>query len=155
MNEDNSFFCGSFQPAKQGSNLWKLDERIYDAKLGIQNTNMVEDRGSGRLYVSATSITSFKFADFKAMDSDGYATRTRSNMNESLSMSLMGLSIDEKNKGMNPSCVPPLPNRDEDEELRLELKMIDLQYQEAIKEISKRRHESIMEAKRRHLQKKT
>ncbi|GLT25165.1 hypothetical protein SLA2020_003120 [Shorea laevis] len=155
MSEDNSLFCGSFQPAKQGSNSLKLDERIYHAKLGLhQNTNMVEDQDSGRSYVSATSITSYKSADSRAMDSDGYATRTRSSMNESLSMSLMDLSIDERNKGMNPSSIPPLPNQDEDEELRLELKMIDLQYQEAIKEISKRRHQSIMEAKRRHSQKK-
>ncbi|KAK8644520.1 hypothetical protein V6N13_123825 [Hibiscus sabdariffa] len=42
----------------------------------------------------------------------------------------------------------------EDEELRLELEMIELQYQEAMKEISKRRHEAIMDTRRRLSQKK-
>ena len=40
------------------------------------------------------------------------------------------------------------------EELRMELEVIELQYQEAIKEMSKKRHEAIMETRRRLSQKK-
>ena len=40
------------------------------------------------------------------------------------------------------------------EELRMELEVIELQYQEAIKEMSKKRHETIMETRRRLSQKK-
>lgn len=154
MNQDTSSCGGCIaQLATQGSNAAvKVEERTVH-----QNANPGEDRYSERSYISGTSITSFKSADSSGVvDFDGHSVK--GTINEFLSGSLMELSMDERNKCMiNPgsSSIPPLPNRDEDEELRMELKMIDFQYQEAIKEISKRRHEAIMEARRRRSHKRT
>ncbi|PON72501.1 Serine/threonine protein kinase [Parasponia andersonii] len=52
-----------------------------------------------------------------------------------------------------PIQVSSSSNQDEDEKLRMELEMIELQYQDAVKEISKRRHEAIVETRKRLSQK--
>lgn len=153
---------------KQGSNAAaataKVDEKktllLHHGDSGHQTANLAEDRYSERSHLSGTSVTSFKSAESSGgVDFDG-GHSIKGTINEFLTSSLMELSMEERNKcitntGINSSSsIPPLPNRDEDEELRWELKMIDLQYQEAIKEISKRRHEAIMEARRRRSHKK-
>lgn len=73
-------------------------------------------------------------------------------------------SLEDKNKLMDvngshmeisssyPSSISTLP-RDENEDLGKELENIEMQYQEAIKEISKRRHEAILETTKRLSQK--
>ncbi|XP_022751996.1 probable serine/threonine-protein kinase WNK6 isoform X2 [Durio zibethinus] len=118
---------------------------------------MAEDSGSEMSLVSATSnewndkrssIHSFMSAELGPVCSNGYGFKG------SVIEMLSGgeLSMDAKIKCMNTLSSPS--GWDEDEELRLELEMIELQYQEAMKEISKRRHEAILETRRRLSQKK-
>ncbi|KAL5555699.1 hypothetical protein UlMin_037935 [Ulmus minor] len=52
-----------------------------------------------------------------------------------------------------PSQTSSLSNQDEEEEFRVQLKMIELQYQEAVKEISQRRDKAILETRRKLSQK--
>ncbi|XVF14941.1 hypothetical protein REPUB_Repub09cG0104600 [Reevesia pubescens] len=128
----------------------------FNGKMSHANC-MVEDSGSEVSFVSAnynewsdklSSIHSFMSAELGPMGSNVYG------LNESVSKLLSGaeLSFDAKYKCMNPVSSPS--DRDEDEELRMELEKIELQYQEAMKEISKRRHEAIMDTRRRLSQKK-
>ncbi|XVF17049.1 hypothetical protein REPUB_Repub10bG0083600 [Reevesia pubescens] len=129
----------------------------FNGKMSHANF-MAEDSGSEMSFVSANSnewndkvgsIHSFMSAESGHMCSSGYGLKG------SVSKLLCGaeLSFDAKRKSMNP-VVSSASGRYEDEELRLELEKVDLQYQEAMKEISKRRHEAIMETRRRLSQKK-
>ncbi|XP_022741951.1 probable serine/threonine-protein kinase WNK7 [Durio zibethinus] len=128
----------------------------FNGKMSHANF-MAEDSGSEMSYVSAnsnewndklSSIHSFMSAELGPMGSNGYGLRGY----ETKLFSGSELSLDGKNKSVNP--VSSTSGGDEDEELRLELEMIELQYQEAMKEISKRRHEAIMDTRRRLSQKK-
>ncbi|KAE8727171.1 putative serine/threonine-protein kinase WNK6 [Hibiscus syriacus] len=113
----------------------------YNGKMSLANL-MTENSGSEMSLCSAnsndlndkpSSILSLMSAESGPMGSDGAE-----------------LSVDAQSKLMNPvSC-----DDSEDEELRMELEMIELMYQEAMKEISKRRHDAIMDTRRRLSQRK-
>ncbi|XP_039054224.1 probable serine/threonine-protein kinase WNK7 isoform X2 [Hibiscus syriacus] len=59
------------------------------------------------------------------------------------------LSFHVESMSKYPESSSPTSGAVEDEELRVELEMIELQYDEEMKEISKRRHEAIMGTRRR------
>ncbi|TYI85960.1 hypothetical protein E1A91_D04G034300v1 [Gossypium mustelinum] len=104
-----------------------------EMSLGSANSNDLNDKLS--------SIPSIMSAELGPVGSDGCVTGAE-------------LSVDAQTKLMNPVSSSPC-DEDEDEELRMELEMIELQYQEAMKDISKKRHEAIMDTRRRLSQKKT
>ncbi|XVF58727.1 hypothetical protein PTKIN_Ptkin07bG0090100 [Pterospermum kingtungense] len=145
---------GSDESTMPGPNSMKFNGKMSHANFSYEKTMMIEDSGSEMSYVSTTSIEwndklssihSFMSAELGPMCSGHHGFKG------SVNKSLCGeeLYFDAKSKSMNP-----VPSPDEDEELRLELEMIELQYQEAMKEISKRRHEAIMDTRRRLSQKK-
>ncbi|XWS44761.1 hypothetical protein CRYUN_Cryun15aG0075400 [Craigia yunnanensis] len=154
---DASTSGGSDESTRKGPCSVKFNEKMSCANFGNHNTVMTEDSGSEMSFATATSnewndkhssIHSFMSAELGPVCSNGYGFKG------SISKLLSGakLSLDAKGKCMNPISFPS--GREEDEELRLELEMIELQYEEAMKEISKRRHEAIMDRRRRLSQKK-
>lgn len=147
---DASTLGGSDESTVPGPSSMKFNGKMSHANFCI------EDSGSEMSYVSTTSIEwndkisssihSFMSAELGPLYTGHHGFKG------SLKTSLCGeeLYFDAKSKCMNPVSSSP----DEDEELRLELEMIELQYQEAMKEISKRRHEAIMDTRKRLSQKK-
>ncbi|KAH1082874.1 hypothetical protein J1N35_022635 [Gossypium stocksii] len=118
---------------------------------------MVEDSGSEMSFASAnsndwndklSSVHSFMSAELGPMCCNGHGFKRSSTK----LLSEAELHFHAESMSTNPESSTSGPA--EDEELRLELEMIELQYQEAMKEISKRRHEAIMDTRRRLSQKK-
>nr|XP_023904748.1 probable serine/threonine-protein kinase WNK6 isoform X1 [Quercus suber]POE45106.1 putative serine/threonine-protein kinase wnk6 [Quercus suber] len=152
---------GSIQPVQETND--KLEEIRSHDNFGLQSATTTEDRCSEMSYVSATSselndknssVDSYMSAEM------GYGLDRR--VRESPSEAEMGASPDHGSKviDLESSSLVTFPaytinyDQDGDEELRMEMEMIELQYQEAIREISKRRHEAIMETRRRRLSQK-
>ncbi|KAK8716321.1 hypothetical protein V6N13_043636 [Hibiscus sabdariffa] len=147
--EHDAITLGAFdESTKQGPCALK-----YNGKTSHGNV-MAENSGSEMSLCSAnsndlndkpSSIQSLMSAESGPMGSDGYGFKG--------SISIDELSVDAQSKLMNPVSSSPCDDS-EDEELRKELEMIEMQYQEAMKEISKRRHDAIMDTRRRLSQKK-
>lgn len=152
---------GSIQPEQESND--KLEEIRSHDNFGLQSATTTEDQCSEMSYVSATSselndknssIDSYMSAEM------GYGLDRR--VRESPSEAEMGASPDHSSKviDLESSSSVTFPaytinyDQDGDEELRMEMETIELQYQEAIREISKRRHEAIMETRRRRLSQK-
>ncbi|KAF8405865.1 hypothetical protein HHK36_007943 [Tetracentron sinense] len=150
----------------------KLNEIKYRADLEFHNTAVAEDRVSEMSFVSAVStegnnnkcsITTYMCPDTGYIDYNGCWMKRE--VEESLSGVENGSCLDDRDMGINirsnnvatfssyPSNAS-MDNQDDNEELRSELAMIDLNFQDAIKDISKKRHEAIMAARKRLSQKK-
>ncbi|XWS33188.1 hypothetical protein CRYUN_Cryun22dG0057900 [Craigia yunnanensis] len=166
---DASTLGRSDESTRQGSNSVKFNGKMSHANFGNYNTMMADDTGSEMSFVSTTSnewddrhssIHSFMSAELGPVCSNEYGFKGSVSkllsgaelFFDARSKCMNELSFDERSKCMNPVSSPS--GLDKDEELRMELEMIELQYQEAMKEISKRRHEAIMDTRRRLSQKK-
>ncbi|WRX07686.1 Protein kinase domain - like 4 [Theobroma cacao] len=156
---DVSTLRGSDESTRQAFSSVRLNGKMSHADFGNQNTIMAEDSGSEMSFASAnsnelndklSSIHSSTSVESGSMGSSG--CRFKGGVSKLLSGA--ELSFDVKSKNANPTAVSSPIRPDGDEELRLELEMIELQYQEAMKEISKKRHEAIMDTRRRLSQKK-
>jgi WNK lysine deficient protein kinase len=142
----------------------KLDDLMSNLDdFDSQNPPAAEDRHSEMSYVSANSselndrklsFTSYMSTDSGPVNFDGNGLRGI--LQDFLTEREILTSIDDRGKffdaGMNgfissgyASDVSSSSCKDDNEELRRELGKIELQYQEAMKEISKRRHEAIQE----------
>ncbi|KAB2058413.1 hypothetical protein ES319_A11G233800v1 [Gossypium barbadense] len=119
---------------------------------------MVEDSRSEMSFASATSnewndklssVHSFMSAELGPMCCNGHGFKRSS----SKLLPEAELYFHAESMSTNPES-SSTSGLAEAEELRLELEMIELQYQEAMKEISKRRHDAIMDTRRRLSQKK-
>ncbi|XP_010247273.1 PREDICTED: probable serine/threonine-protein kinase WNK6 isoform X2 [Nelumbo nucifera] len=171
---DSFFVKGSTQPMHEVHDHGNLDETMSHADFGFQNSPMADDRSSGVSFISAfstegngknCSFTRCMTAESGFMDFTEYEMKRE--VLESLSGVEIGPPLDDKtaiNTGSdnlptfssNPSnsSSAVLADDDDEEEIRMELEVIELQYQEAIKDISKKRLEAIMEARKRLSQKK-
>lgn len=142
----------------------KLDDLMSNLDdFDSQNPPAAEDQHSEMSYVSANSselndrklsFTSYMSTDSGPVNFDGNGLRGI--LRDFLTEREILTSIDDRGKffdaGMNgfissgyASDVSSSSCKDDNEELRRELGKIELQYQEAMKEISKRRHEAIQE----------
>uniref|UniRef100_A0A2C9UXY8 non-specific serine/threonine protein kinase n=1 Tax=Manihot esculenta TaxID=3983 RepID=A0A2C9UXY8_MANES len=163
---------GSIPTAKteKGSDFIKLNVLSHVDESGNQTIAGAEEQASEMSYLSAASgewddkklsFNSNISMDSALTDFDGNGLKVV--LGEFFAR--MGSpSLEDKNKLMDvngshmeisssyPSSISTLP-RDENEDLGKELENIEMQYQEAIKEISKRRHEAILETTKRLSQK--
>ncbi|KAF2284391.1 hypothetical protein GH714_021395 [Hevea brasiliensis] len=145
----------------------KLNEISHIDKFGYQTTAEVDDRGSAMSYVSAASTEwndkRFSFNSNISMES-ALADFDGNGLKGTLGEFFVRMESpfpDDKSKlmDMNNSHVEicstnisSLP-KDDNEDLRRELEDIEMKYQEAIKQIYKRRHEAILETTKRFSQK--
>ncbi|KAK6922851.1 Protein kinase domain, partial [Dillenia turbinata] len=165
--------CTSFDvstQAMQEGNDFKLDDIMSHADPGVQSrtSGFNHSSPSEMSYISAISnegtekrysMDTYASAESGCMDCTGYELKE---VKDALYGVEMGSFLGEEGKGMEivtnslltSSNNISLPDRDEDEELKSELERIELQYQEAIKDISKQRHEAIMATRKRLSQKK-
>ncbi|TYJ38071.1 hypothetical protein E1A91_A05G417600v1 [Gossypium mustelinum] len=133
----------SDESTRPGSCYVKYNGKISHANMMAENSGSEMSLGSANsndLNDKLSSVPSIMSAELGPVGSDGCVTGAE-------------LSVDGQTKLMNPVSSSPC-DEDEDEELRMELEMIELQYQEAMKDISKKRHEAIMDTRRRLSQKK-
>ncbi|MBA0841926.1 hypothetical protein Goarm_001778, partial [Gossypium armourianum] len=133
----------SDESTRPGSFYMKYNGKMSPANMMAENSGSEMSLGSANsndLNDKLSSIPSIMSAELGPVGSDGCVTGAE-------------LSVDAQTKLMNPVSSSPC-DEDEDEELRMELEMIELQYQEAMKDISKKRHEAIMDTRRRLSQKK-
>ncbi|KAG4176012.1 hypothetical protein ERO13_A11G226100v2 [Gossypium hirsutum] len=142
----------SDESTKQGPCSMKFNGKNSHAKF------MVEDSRSEMSFASATSnewndklssVHSFMSAELGPMCCNGHGFKRSS----SKLLPEAELYFHAESMSTNPES-SSTSGLAEAEELRLELEMIELQYQEAMKEISKRRHDAIMDTRRRLSQKK-
>lgn len=154
-----SHFDGSSQSTKQDAGAAKSDERMSH-DFGHPQTNVTEDQGSDMSYVSVSSnewngkrhsINSYMSAESGPLDSDGYGLK--GGTIDYLSGVEIDPSANERNQFMHPTEISLL-DKNESEELAVELETIELEYQEAIKEISRRKTAAILETRRRLSDKK-
>ncbi|OMO57087.1 hypothetical protein CCACVL1_26014 [Corchorus capsularis] len=133
--------------------LASISRKTSYVDMAYQNINMAEDACSERSYLSATSYDWIdKFSSihsFMSAESGFIGSRGMSQLSSGTE-----LFFDAKSKSTNITAVSSPSDPEVDEELRLELEMIELQYQEAMKEISKKRHDAIMDTRRRLSQKR-
>ncbi|KAF2284374.1 hypothetical protein GH714_021239 [Hevea brasiliensis] len=145
----------------------KLNEISHIDKFGYQTTAEVDDRGSAMSYVSAASTEwndkRLSFNSNISMESaltDFDGNGLKGTLGEFF-VRMESPFPDDKSKlmDMNNSHVEicstnisSLP-KDDNEDLRRELEDIEMKYQEAIKQIYKRRHEAILETTKRFSQK--
>ncbi|XP_077241348.1 putative serine/threonine-protein kinase WNK6 isoform X2 [Tasmannia lanceolata] len=167
---DSSSVEGSIQPSSEASLYVKLDEIMSKADVEYRNMATLDDQGSEVSFVSAVSTEE---SSKKCMCSEsGYMDynefEMKRELRETLSRVEIGLCLDQKDMGViNMGSSGPtfssspsngssliLANEDGEDELRLELELIELHYQQAIMEIFKKRQQSIVEAKKRSAQKK-
>ncbi|GMI86675.1 ARABIDOPSIS THALIANA WITH NO K 6, with no lysine (K) kinase 6 [Hibiscus trionum] len=131
LQEHDTITLGaSDESTKQGPCSVKYNGKASHANLMAENSGSEMSLGSANsteLNGKPSSIQSIMSAESRPMGSDGCGFKG--------SISRAELSADAQSKLMNPVCSSPC-----DEELRMELEMIELQYQEAMKEIYKRRH---------------
>ncbi|KAF8404401.1 hypothetical protein HHK36_009286 [Tetracentron sinense] len=166
---DSSSIEGFIQRMHEGLDIVKFNGIMSHADLEFQNRADSEDRGSEMSFVSAIStegndkkhsITTHMCLESGFIGYNGYGMKKE--VGESVSGVEMDTCLDEKNNtGINDvltfSRYPSNSSSSTDhvdDELKSELTMIDLQYQDAIKDMSKKRHEAIMTARRRLSQKK-
>lgn len=159
---------GSIQATEESCSVVKVDEIMSHVnEFGNQNPTVAEDRVSEMSYISATStewndkkhsFNSYMSTESDPMDFDGHGLKGASR--EFVAEIQMAAPPDDKHKVMGSSSNGIIPNamsnkedNEDTEELRKELEKIELRYQEAVREISKRRHEAILETTRRLSQK--
>ncbi|KAE8655907.1 putative serine/threonine-protein kinase WNK7 [Hibiscus syriacus] len=139
LQEHDTITSGeSDESTKQGPCSVKYNGKASHANLMTENSGSEKSLGSANyndLNDKPSSIQSLMSAESGPTGSDGAE-----------------LLVDAQSKLMNPVSSSPCDDS-EDEELRMELEMIELQYQEAVKEISKIRHGDIMDTRRRLSQK--
>uniref|UniRef100_A0A5B7AFK3 non-specific serine/threonine protein kinase n=1 Tax=Davidia involucrata TaxID=16924 RepID=A0A5B7AFK3_DAVIN len=166
---------GSIQPMQDGPDSSKPDEIMSHADYWFQSKTVAEDRHFEMSYACAISnegndkkcsTNTNMNVESGCVDCNGNGLQI--GIMESLPGVEVNVCLDDEAKGMdlgsngvatNSSCpidLSSLSLQDEDEELRLklELELIELQYHEVIKDIDKRRHEAIMETRRRLSQKR-
>lgn len=155
---------------KQDHDHFNFDEALFHASVDIRSVAKTYDSCSEISYASATSDSNDKkssLVSYVSADStfaDFYLSRERGPSEVSFA-SIIGESPDHfgsktsdlgshdmLNFSINPRSVSSLS--DLEDKLRIELDMIEQKYHEAIKEISKRRNQAIMETRRRLSQKK-
>ncbi|KAI4317133.1 hypothetical protein L6164_025032 [Bauhinia variegata] len=149
-------------------NVTQVDEFLSHVNMGIQNTTRPDDLCSEMSYVTTAtefndkrfSVASFMsadsgFADFNLPrvnigSASSCASEVEASPNYRSKVSDVGSNVMASiSNAMNLSSLS-----EPEDELRKELELIEQQYQDAIKEISKRREEAIMETRRRLSQKK-
>ncbi|PON82234.1 hypothetical protein TorRG33x02_220150, partial [Trema orientale] len=113
----------------------------WNTELGLVDDNSNASYMDGNTNASYTEIRD-SLSGLEMLDCVDYRTKV-------LDMESRGLVT----LASYPIQVSSSSNQDEDEKLRMELEMIELQYQDAVKEISKRRHEAIVETRKRLSQK--
>ncbi|KAK2656115.1 hypothetical protein Ddye_009167 [Dipteronia dyeriana] len=154
---DSSSAEGSSRTTRHGPDFLKLDEKRSQVDLSFPGTSMTDDPISEMSYVSASSI---ELNDKKNRINSDMFTESGSIRNfdhrhgskVSIRQSLAGIELvespDVADTLSNPTSTPSLSDREDDEEVRMKLQIIEMQYQEAIEEINKRRHEAILETRR-------
>ncbi|KAK3211624.1 hypothetical protein Dsin_016330 [Dipteronia sinensis] len=148
---------GSSQTTRHGPDFLKLDEKRSRVDLSFRGTSMTDDPISEMSYVSASSI---ELNDKKNIINSDMFTESgpirnfdqRHGSKVSIRESLAGVELvespDVADTLSDPTDMPSLSDHEDDEEVRMKLQMIEMQYQEAIEEINKRRHEAILETRR-------
>jgi len=150
---------------KENSDNMNFEDVFSYASIGFQRTTKTDDLYSMTSYTSATSdyndknfstvsFTSARsgFTDFNFPTINGWGSHS------SLA-SEIGASSDKKSKFpcMDNNNYPLSTSsfHEADDELKIELEKIERQYQEAMKDLCKRRHEAMMETRKRLSQKNT
>ncbi|KAI9165263.1 hypothetical protein LWI28_010618 [Acer negundo] len=167
---DSSSAEVSSRTTRHGPDFVKLDEKRSQVDLSFQGTSTTDDPISEMSYVSASSI---EWNDKKySINSDMFTEsgpirnfdQQHGESKVSITESLAGVELvespDDRSKiiDMNrndvadtlsdPTDTPSLSDHEDDKEVRMKLQMVEMQYQEAIEEINKRRHEAILETRR-------
>lgn len=137
----------------------KMDEVMCHENYRSHNTIMTQHRNSDTSFTSAISIDRNINAinTYMSMDS-GYMEynelELKSEARETSFTAEFG-DCDTSMFSKSPSNASSiLSEQYDDEELKTELKQIELEYQQAMKELSRKRHEAIMAAKKRSSEKK-
>ncbi|KAJ1378264.1 Serine/threonine-protein kinase, active site [Sesbania bispinosa] len=133
-----------------------FDEVLSHASIGLQRATKTDDLCSVMSYASAASdfndknLSAVSFMSAKSGFTDINLPTVNCASQTSLA-SEIGTSPDNKSK-LQYHPISASSSAPEDE-LRVELEMIEQQYQEAIKDLSKRRYQAIIETRRRLSQK--
>lgn len=145
-----------------------FDEALSHASIGLQEATKADDMRSEISYPSATSDfndKNFCSSSFMSIESGftDFSLLTVNRGSQTSFASEIGVSSDysskfpdmESNGMVNFSNYPISASSlsEPQDELRIQLEMIEQQYQEAIKDLSKRRHQAIMEIRSRLSQK--
>ncbi|KAF8018925.1 hypothetical protein BT93_H3730 [Corymbia citriodora subsp. variegata] len=153
QNDPNLLECGqssggSLVDAHEAVNSQRCEPfAVTSHALGLDNPTILDDQGSEMSYLSATSNEWNDKCSVVGSSADLHAlSRGNSKFLNGGKSSVV--------TGSSPSNVSVLFGEDDDEEMRIELEMIERKFQEAIREITKRRDEAILESRRRQLQKK-
>ncbi|XP_077235608.1 putative serine/threonine-protein kinase WNK6 isoform X2 [Tasmannia lanceolata] len=168
---DLSSVEGSVQPILDAPVYVKLDEIMSNADVEYRNMATLDYQISDVSFVSAVSTEGNSkkgicSAESAYMDYNEFEMKRE--IRQTLSPLEIGACLDHKhmgvsNTGSNGPTLSSSPsngsslilaNEYGDEELRLELELIELQYQQAIREIFKRKQQAIVAAKKRSAQKK-
>ncbi|MCL7029041.1 hypothetical protein MKW94_029213 [Papaver nudicaule] len=140
-------------PSVDSTGTQKVDEIMTHVDYGARNKDAVEDRDSDMSIVSGTSSVendnSYRI-NTCVCDDLGFMEYSGCENNN-------GIVIDNLSQGgtgvKNSSIVNDDDENDVDEETKLELEMIELQYNQAMEEMLKKRNEAIMTVKNRLSQK--
>lgn len=157
---------GSIQPMCEATICMKRDEIMSHAVLGFHNMAAMDDQASEVSFVSAvsdegndakgmcTEMSHFNYIQFQMKTEDDGSTISRVEAATCLNhkeMAIGNIGTDlptfSNNPGNGSSLV--LGDDDDNKELRLELELIELQYQQAIEEVSRKRLQAIEAAKKR------
>ncbi|GAY35092.1 hypothetical protein CUMW_278040 [Citrus unshiu] len=170
--QDSTSLKEGIQTTVLGPDFIKPDEKRSHNDFSCQGKATADDQTSEKSNVSASSseqnekkycFSSDIFPEPGTMDFDGHAFIVRTS--ESPARMELGETPDEKSNIMDICSygvvdtssgltISSLADQEIDEESRMKLEMIDLQYQEEFKAISKRRHDAILETKK-SMKKKT
>lgn len=148
---------------KENSDNMNFEDVFSHASIGLQRTTKTDDLYSMTSYTSATSDYNDKnfstvsfmsarsgFTDFNFPTVNGWGS-------QSSLASEIGASSDKKSKFpcMENNNYPLSTSsfNEAEDELKVELEKIERQYQEAMKDLCKRRHEAMMETRKRISQK--
>lgn len=144
-------------PMQESLEYVKPDEFMSHCDYGFQST----DRRSDMSYVSAISNdgnnNSYMSAESTCLNCNGYGVPELSGVEIGSSFNGgKGKHLDAVNNCVDTLSIneASLFDENEDEELRSEIEKIEVQYQEALKDLCKKRHGAIVEAKERLSQKK-
>ncbi|KAL5715011.1 non-specific serine/threonine protein kinase [Ranunculus cassubicifolius] len=154
---DSSSAEGSIHAICEAHDYVKLDEVLCLAD--YRSHNMTQHRNSNTSFASAVSIdgnihanNTYMSMDSGYMEYNGYGMKLETG--EAPFRAELGGS-DTPMFSKSPSNASSVFSEQcDDEEFKTELKQIELEYQQAMKEISRKRYEAIMAAKKRSLQKK-
>ncbi|KAK9111310.1 hypothetical protein Scep_018829 [Stephania cephalantha] len=164
---------GSTKPTYESPNYMRVDDVMHAAGSGFHDTTTTKDQGSmSMVYAISTDYKLCPRPSFicGAHSGDlgcaGYDIKeqVRNNlcgvvdMVGCLSDKATGIDVSSSGEGFSSSPIDVslvLADQDENEELKMELEAIELQYQQAVKDIVMRKHEAVMAAKKRLSLKKT